>query len=57
MSIWGKIIGGAAGFALGGPIGALLGVVGGHAVDRYAVPDEPIDEEAATRRRSPSPSA
>ncbi len=50
VSIWGKIIGGAAGFALGGPIGALLGVVGGHAVDRYAVPDDPIDEEAATRR-------
>ena len=50
MSIWGKIIGGAAGFALGGPIGALLGVVGGHALDRYAVPDEPIDEAAATRK-------
>lgn len=33
MSIWGKIIGGAAGFALGGPIGALLGAVAGHAVD------------------------
>ena len=25
MSIWGKIVGGAAGFALGGPLGALLG--------------------------------
>jgi DnaJ like chaperone protein len=34
MSIWGKIIGGAAGFALGGPLGALLGAVAGHAVDR-----------------------
>ncbi len=34
MSIWGKIIGGAAGFALGGPIGALLGVAAGHVVDR-----------------------
>ncbi len=50
MSIWGKIIGGAAGFALGGPIGALLGVVGGHAIDRYAAPDQPIDEDAATRK-------
>lgn len=30
MSIWGKIIGGATGFALGGPIGALLGVIAGH---------------------------
>jgi DnaJ like chaperone protein len=34
MSIWGKIIGGAAGFALGGPIGALVGVAAGHFVDR-----------------------
>ena len=29
MSIWGKIIGGTAGFALGGPIGAILGVIAG----------------------------
>lgn len=35
MSIWGKLVGGAAGFALGGPLGALLGTVVGHAVDRY----------------------
>lgn len=34
MSIWGKILGGAAGFAFGGPIGALLGLAAGHAVDR-----------------------
>jgi len=35
VSIWGKIIGGVAGFALGGPIGALLGTAAGHfAVDR-----------------------
>jgi DnaJ like chaperone protein len=33
MSIWGKIIGGAAGLALGGPIGALLGLAAGAAVD------------------------
>ena len=33
MSIWGKILGGAAGFALGGPIGALVGGIAGHAVD------------------------
>lgn len=33
MSVWGKIVGGAAGFAIGGPIGALLGAVAGHAVD------------------------
>lgn len=34
MSVWGKVLGGAAGFALGGPIGALLGVLAGHAVDQ-----------------------
>lgn len=49
MSIWGKIIGGAAGFAIGGPIGALLGVVGGHAIDRYAE-EQTIDEESATKK-------
>lgn len=36
MSIWGKILGGAAGFALGGPLGALIGAVAGHAVDAMA---------------------
>lgn len=52
MSIWGKIIGGAAGLALGGPLGALVGAAAGHAVDRMTdPPDEgPIDEEAATRK-------
>ncbi|PKR52617.1 TerB family tellurite resistance protein [Thalassospira povalilytica] len=34
MSIWGKIIGGAAGFALGGPLGAILGATAGHVVDK-----------------------
>jgi DnaJ like chaperone protein len=34
MKIWGKIVGGTAGFALGGPIAALLGVMAGHAVDQ-----------------------
>jgi len=34
MSIWGKVIGGAAGFALGGPLGALVGAVVGHGLDR-----------------------
>lgn len=35
MHIWGKILAGAAGFALGGPLGALIGVVAGHAVDEW----------------------
>jgi DnaJ like chaperone protein len=34
MSIWGKVLGGVGGFALGGPLGALIGAVAGHAVDR-----------------------
>ena len=34
MSIWGKIIGGTAGFALGGPIGAILGAMAGHSFDK-----------------------
>jgi len=34
MSVWGKVIGGVAGFAIGGPFGALLGTLAGHTVDR-----------------------
>ena len=37
MSIWGKIIGGTTGFALGGPIGALLGVMAGHGIDKAKI--------------------
>ncbi|MFO1059850.1 MAG: TerB family tellurite resistance protein [Dongiaceae bacterium] len=42
MSIWGKILGGAAGFALGGPIGALVGAVAGHAVDALRAAQQPV---------------
>ena len=34
MSIWGKVIGGVAGFTLGGPLGALIGVYAGHKMDQ-----------------------
>lgn len=34
MSIWGKVIGGVAGFALGGPLGALIGAYAGHRMDQ-----------------------
>ena len=34
MTIWGKLLGGAAGFALGGPIGAILGIMAGNAFDK-----------------------
>lgn len=37
MSIWGKLVGATAGFAVGGPIGALLGGVAGHFVVDEAI--------------------
>ncbi len=46
MSIWGKIVGGAAGFALGGPLGALLGTAAGHAFDRRRAAGQARPEEA-----------
>lgn len=50
MSIWGKIIGGAAGLALGGPLGALLGAAAGHAVDRMAsAPADPSAQPGSAR--------
>jgi DnaJ like chaperone protein len=36
MSYWGKVLGGVAGFAMGGPPGALFGAALGHAVDQGA---------------------
>lgn len=48
MSIWGKVLGGAAGFAFVGPLGALLGAVAGHAVDQFR--GQPAEPEDATRR-------
>lgn len=44
MSIWGKIIGGAAGMMIGGPLGALLGVAGGHFWDKSRNADAGVDE-------------
>ncbi len=46
MTIWGKIIGGTAGFALGGPLGALAGAVAGHAIDRMRAARRPTPEAA-----------
>ena len=48
MSIWGIIIGGTAGFALGGPIGGLLGAVAGHAVEKRLGPNG--SDPQATKR-------
>jgi DnaJ like chaperone protein len=53
MKIWGKIVGGTAGFALGGPIAGLLGVMAGHAVDRYVL-DNLASNETAPAVRDPN---
>jgi DnaJ like chaperone protein len=37
MTYWGKILGGMAGFAMGGPVGAIFGVAMGHAADEGVV--------------------
>jgi DnaJ like chaperone protein len=39
MRYWGKLIGGVAGFAMGGPLGALIGAGLGHAADEGVVTD------------------
>lgn len=52
MTIWGTLLGGAAGFAIGGPIGALVGAAAGQAVDVIAraatTPAEPPAGRDAT---------
>ena len=49
MSIWGKILVGATGFAFGGPIGALLGGVAGHAIDKIKAKKK-LPEETALKQ-------
>ena len=49
MSIWGKFIVSAAGFALGGPIGALIGAVAGHAIDKIKTKQK-LPEESALKQ-------
>ena len=39
MGVWGKIIGGVAGFAMGGPFGAVVGAALGHAADNGGLAD------------------
>lgn len=41
MAYWGKLIGAAAGLFMGGPVGALFGVVAGHSVDRARTAGNP----------------
>ena len=49
MTIWGKIIGSATGFAFGGPIGAMLGGVAGHAIDKFKTKQK-LPEELALKQ-------
>jgi DnaJ like chaperone protein len=51
MKIWGKIVGGTAGFALGGPIAGLLGLMAGHAVDQYVLEVRQSSETAPAAPR------
>lgn len=37
MAVWGKIFGGAAGFAAGGPFGSLMGIALGHLADKKQI--------------------
>ncbi len=53
MSIFGKILGGAAGFALGGPIGAIAGLAFGHLVDKSNRPSEGRSTVSAHAASSP----
>jgi DnaJ like chaperone protein len=39
MNYWGKVLGGVAGFAMGGPVGLLFGAALGHAADAGALPN------------------
>ena len=49
MSVWGKFIVSAAGFALGGPIGALIWIVAGHAIDKIKTKQK-LPEESALKQ-------
>ncbi len=49
MNIWGKIIGGATGFAFGGPLGAFLGGIAGHGIDKIKR-EQKLPEEIALKQ-------
>lgn len=50
MSIWGKVIGGVTGFAMGGPLGAIIGTAAGHAYDKMKAEDAGRFDDNATRQ-------
>jgi DnaJ like chaperone protein len=42
LTVWGKVFGGMAGFAFGGPLGALFGAFAGHAMDKLREQSETL---------------
>jgi len=53
MSVWGKLLGGGAGLMLGGPLGAVLGLVVGHGVDKIRKTEATlIDKESKSSNSS-----
>ena len=52
MSIWGKVIGGVAGFTIGGPLGAILGVVAGHTYDKSRAQQAATGYDALATRQA-----
>lgn len=55
MAWWGKVVGGALGFAVGGPIGAALGVAFGHGVDSFrGSPTERADVDEVDESDEPT---
>jgi DnaJ like chaperone protein len=49
-TIWGKVIGGVAGFAIGGPLGALMGAFAGHQFDKNKTEDGQIGRDPGSVR-------
>ena len=54
MSYWGKLLGGVAGFALGGPVGALLGAALGHGADAGGLPKIDLNNLLGTNPLGPA---
>src|ERR1700729_311818 len=53
MGYWGKILGGMAGFAMGGPFGAVVGAALGHAADNGGVPNMGVSFGNQTKLNPP----
>ena len=54
MSWWGKALGGAFGFMIGGPLGALMGIAFGHHFDRGMNRLDEVEERLADLHRTRS---